>query len=320
MTTRELELAADLARRGQPFVLATVVWRRGPSSGKQGSKAVILPDGTVRGWLAGACAEPTVIAEARAAMADGRHRLLFLGPADELDGVLRAGVMTVPLACESEGALEVYLEPNLPPPHVVVIGRSPAADTIAVLARALEWRATIVDDEGSADHPDGIPVVDELELGGLGVDGSAAVVVATQGHYDEAALEVALGTGAGYVGLIASRKRADSVREYLRERGIPENVLARVRAPAGIDLGKVEPGEIGVAVLAELVALKAAGVLGPSVGVTRAIEEARDPVCGMIVDVARVRLRSEHEGRTYFFCSAGCRRKFDADPVKYAVG
>jgi xanthine dehydrogenase accessory factor len=320
MTTRELELAADLARRGQPFVLATVVWRRGPSSGKQGSKAVILPDGTVRGWLAGACAEPTVIAEARAAMADGRPRLLFLGPADELDGVLRAGVMTVPLACESEGALEVYLEPNLPPPHVVVIGRSPAADTIAALARALEWRATIVDDEGSADHPDGIPVVDELDLGGLGVDGSAAVVVATQGHYDEAALEVALGSGAGYVGLIASRKRADSVREYLRERGIPEDVLARVRAPAGIDLGKVEPGEIGVAVLAELVALKATGVLGPSVGVTRAIEEARDPVCGMIVDVARVRLRSEHEGSTYFFCSAGCRRKFDADPVKYAVG
>jgi xanthine dehydrogenase accessory factor len=320
MSTRELELAADLARRGQPFVLATVVWRRGPSSGKQGSKAVILPDGAVRGWLAGACAEPTVIAEARAAMADGRPRLLFLGPADELDGVLRAGVMTVPLACESEGALEVYLEPNLPPPHVVVIGRSPAADTIATVARALEWRATIVDDEGSADHPDGIPVVDELDLGGLGVDGSAAVVVATQGHYDEAALEVALGTGAGYVGLIASRKRADSVREYLRERGIPEDVLARVRAPAGIDLGKVEPGEIGVAVLAELVALKAAGVLGPSVGPTRALEEARDPVCGMIVDVARVRLRSEHAGRTYFFCSAGCRRKFDADPVKYAVG
>jgi xanthine dehydrogenase accessory factor len=320
MTTRELELAADLARRGQPFVLATVVWRRGPSSGKQGSKAVVLPDGTVRGWLAGACAEPTVIAEARAAMTDGRPRLLFLGPADELDGVLRAGVMTVPLACESEGALEVYLEPNVPPPHVVVIGRSPAADTIAALAHALDWRTTIVDDEGSADHPDGISVIDELDLGGLGVDGSAAVVVATQGHYDEAALEVALGTNAGYVGLIASRKRADSVREYLRDRGIPEDALARVRAPAGIDLGKVEPGEIGVAVLAELVALKAAGELGPAVEATPALEEARDPVCGMVVDVTRVRFRSEHDGRTYFFCSAGCRRKFDADPVKYAVG
>jgi xanthine dehydrogenase accessory factor len=320
MTPGVLELAADLVRRGRPFVLATVVWRRGPTSGRQGSKAVILPDGTVRGWLAGACAEPTVIAEARAAMADGNPRLLFLGPADELDGVLRSGVMTVPLACESEGALEVYLDPNLPPPHVVVIGRSPTADTIAALAHALEWRATIVDDEGSADHPDGIPVIEELDLGGLGVDGATAVVVATQGHYDEQALEVALGTGAGYVGLIASRKRADAVRDYLRDRGVPESSLARVRAPAGLDLGEVEPGEIGVAVLAELVALKAAGELGPSVTPAPAFDEARDPVCGMVVDVARVRLRSEHAGRTYFFCSAGCRRKFDADPVKYAMG
>ena len=319
MASGALELAADLARRGRPFVLATVVWRRGPTSGKQGSKAVILPDGTVRGWLAGACAEPTVIAEARAAMADGRPRLLFLGPADELDGVLRAGVATVPLACESEGALEVYLEPNLPPPHVVVIGRSPAADTIAALAHALEWRATIVDDEGSADHPGGIPVVAELDLAGLGVDSATAVVVATQGHYDEAALEVALGTGAGYVGLIASRRRADAVRDYLRDRGIADEAVDRVRAPAGLDLGEVEPGEIGVAVLAELVALKAAGELGPSTPPAPAFDEARDPVCGMVVDVARVRLHSEHEGRTYFFCSGGCRRKFDADPVKYAV-
>jgi xanthine dehydrogenase accessory factor len=319
MASGALELAADLARRGRPFVLATVVWRRGPTSGKQGSKAVILPDGTVRGWLAGACAEPTVIAEARAAMADGRPRLLFLGPADELDGVLRAGVATVPLACESEGALEVYLEPNLPPPHVVVIGRSPAADTIVALAHALEWRATIVDDEGSADHPGGIPVVAELNLAGLGVDSATAVVVATQGHYDEAALEVALATGAGYVGLIASRRRADAVRDYLRDRGIADEAVDRVRAPAGLDLGEVEPGEIGVAVLAELVALKAAGELGPSRPPAPAFDEARDPVCGMVVDVARVRLRSEHDGRTYFFCSAGCRRKFDADPVKYAV-
>jgi xanthine dehydrogenase accessory factor len=318
MASGALELAADLARRGRPFVLATVVWRRGPTSGKQGSKAVILPDGAVRGWLAGACAEPTVIAEARAAMADGRPRLLFLGPADELDGVLRAGVATVPLACESEGALEVYLEPNLPPPHVVVIGRSPAADTIVALAHALEWRATIVDDEGSADHPGGIPVVAELNLAGLGVDSATAVVVATQGHYDEAALEVALGTGAGYVGLIASRRRADAVRDYLRDRGIADEAVDRVRAPAGLDLGEVEPGEIGVAVLAELVALKAAGGLRPSVQVAPAGEEVRDPVCGMTVDVTRARHMCAHDGRTYYFCSAACRRRFDADPVKYA--
>jgi xanthine dehydrogenase accessory factor len=319
MTPGVLELAGDLERRGRTFVLATVVWRRGPSSGKQGSKAVIFPDGSVRGWLSGACAEPTVIREARAAMADGHPRLLFLGPSDELDGVLRSGVSTVPLACESEGALEVYLEPNVPPPHVVVIGRSPAAITTAALAYSLGWRATIVDEEGSEEFPEEIPVVPELDLGGLGVDGATAVVVATQGHYDEAALEVALATPAGYVGLIASRKRADAVREYLRERGVTDDAIARVHAPAGIDLGTVDPDEIGVAVLAELVRMKAEGELGPAAEAAPVVDEARDPVCGMVVDVARVRLRSQHEGRTYFFCSAGCRRKFDADPVKYAV-
>jgi xanthine dehydrogenase accessory factor len=319
MTLHALELAADLARRGQPFVLATVVWRRAPSSGKEGSKAVILPDGTVRGWLAGACAEPTVIAEARAAMNDGRSRLLFLGPAGELDGVLRDGVVTVPMACESEGALEVYLEPTLPAPHVVVIGRSPAADTVASLAYTLGWRATIVDDEGSADHPDGIPVLPSLDLAGLGVDTSTAVVVATQGHYDEDALEAALATDAGYVGLIASQRRAATVLDYLRTRGVAEEQLGRVQAPAGLDLGKVDPAEIGVAVLAELVALKGSGGLKAAVPAPTSGQEARDPVCGMTVDVTRARHRSEHDGRTFFFCSAGCRREFEADPAKYGA-
>jgi xanthine dehydrogenase accessory factor len=319
MTDRALELAVDLARRGEPFVLATVVWRRGPSSGKQGSKAVILPDGTVRGWLAGACAEPTLVAEARAAMTDGRARLLFLGPAGELDGVSRDGVLPVPMACESEGALEVYLEPTLPSPHVVVIGRSPAAATVAVLARALGWRATIVDDEGAVDHPDGIPVVTSLDLSALEVDASTAAVVATQGHYDEAALEAALATDAGYVGLIASRRRAAAVLDYLRTRGVAEDALARVQAPAGLDLGKVDPDEIGVAVLAELVALKGAGGLRAPVRPAPSAEEVRDPVCGMTVDAARTRHRLEHEGRVYVFCSAGCQRQFDADPAKYGA-
>src|SRR5262249_60299410 len=157
MTPGVLEVAGALGARGRTCALATVVWRRGPTSGKQGSKAVIFPDGSVRGWLAGACAEPRMRNEARAAMADGRPRLLFLGPSDELDGALRTGVMTVPLACESEGALEVYLEPNVPPPHVVVIGRSPAAITTAALAYSLGWRATIVDEEGPDEDPEENP-------------------------------------------------------------------------------------------------------------------------------------------------------------------
>ena len=126
-----LELTADARRRGDAFLLATVVWRRGPSSGKRGYKALVFPDGAVVGWLGGACAEPTVVREAKQALQDAHPRLMFLGPADELDGRFRKGVVSVPMACESEGALEVYLEPVLPVPHVVVIGRSPAVGTLA---------------------------------------------------------------------------------------------------------------------------------------------------------------------------------------------
>ena len=197
-----LEEAVDLQRRGEPFVLATVVWRRGPSSGQQGGKTIIRADGAMTGWVGGACAAPTVLREARAALDDGRPRLLLLGPAGELDGAFRPEISAFPMACESEGALELYLEPFLPAPGVVVVGRSPAVATLAELASVLGWRTATVDD---------------ADLSSLTIDAATAVVVATQGHFDEDALEAALASAAGYVGLVASRSRAEAVFAELRE-------------------------------------------------------------------------------------------------------
>src|SRR5262245_18323026 len=130
MRPEVLELANDLSRRGEPFVLATVVWRRAPSSGKEGSTALVTPDRRVRGWLGGAGVEPTVIRDAIKALDEGTPRLLFLGPPEDLAARGREGVVIVPIACQSEGALEVYVEPVLPQPHLVVIGRSPAVGTL----------------------------------------------------------------------------------------------------------------------------------------------------------------------------------------------
>jgi len=315
-----LQLTAELLGRAEPFVLATVVWRRGPSSGKLGSQVVIRPDGRVQGWLGGACAEPTVVREALEALADGQPRLMFLGPVAELASGHREGVTLVPMACESEGALEVYLEPMLPKPHVVVIGRSPAADTLARLAQGLGWRATVVDDGGeSRDHSGVDRVVTDLDLSDLGIDGRTFVVVATQGHYDEDALQAALNTPAGYVGLVASRKRADGVIEYLRGKGLEEDTLTRVRAPAGLDLGRVDHDEMAVAILAELVAVKAKGGLARGIEVHMP-EIAKDPVCGMDVDVHTAKYLTDYEGQTYYFCAAGCLRAFEADPEGFLTG
>jgi len=310
-----LALADRLARAGEPFALATVVWARAPSSGKPGATALITADRKVTGWIGGACAEPTVIREALRTLEDGTARLLFLGTPDELEEHQRDGVVTVPIACQSEGALEVYVEPVLPSPHVIVIGRSPAAETLAALALQLGWRSSVYDADAS---PGGAHGVDRM-LDGSDVRRTSMVIVATQGHYDEDALRAALATPAAYIGLVASRKRAASVLGYLRDRGVPDVDLARVHAPAGFDLGKVEPKEIAVAILAELVQLRAEGMLAVVPEEQTLRHEEIDPVCGMTVDVADARFRATHEGRTYYFCSPACMATFEADPVAYAV-
>lgn len=289
-----LARAAELAAAGAPFALATVTWREGPSSGKGGSKAVIHPDGSLEGWIGGACARPTVVREALASLGDGRPRLLLLGMEET-----RADAISVPMACASEGAMEVYVEPVLPAPDIHIVGSSPMTATLAVLARALGWRVTVTEEPHLTDLTE-----------------SSMVVVATQGAFDEPAVEAALATPARYVGLVASEKRAGAVKGWLRERGITDEALARMRSPAGLDLGPVAHEEIAVAVLAELVALRAAGGFTETVTVTEP-ETAIDPVCEMTVEIATARFVTSHDGTTYYFCAAGCQRAFEANPSAF---
>jgi xanthine dehydrogenase accessory factor len=316
-----LERIGELARSGQPFALATVVWRQGPSSSKQGSRAIITADGQLDGWIGGACAEPVVIREAKQVMADGNPRLLLLGTTDQFGTAVPDGMTVVPISCQSEGALEVYIEAVLPVPHLVVVGVSPMAHTLAQLARALDWRTDLVSpQEFTAEH----------------ADERSMVIVATQGHGDEDMIERAAALRPAYLGLVASRRRSEAVLGYLAERGVPQDQLDRVHAPAGLDLGRTTHEEMAVAILAELVQLRASGAL-PSVPAPRretrgepergartalplaeaAGEETVDPVCGMTVTAGAAALPFEHGGATYYFCCAGCHRAFKENPDAY---
>ena len=177
--------------------------------------------GRVHGFLGGACAEPTLVREAADALADGRPRLLFLGPADELAHHERDGTRTIPMACESEGALEVHIEPFLPMPQLVVVGRSPAVHALAIQARAVQWDVVVIDDGGEpAEHPLPELVHTTLDLTELHIGPASAIVIATQGHYDDRALELALATDAAYIGVVAAAKRASALLEHLRDRGV----------------------------------------------------------------------------------------------------
>jgi xanthine dehydrogenase accessory factor len=300
-----MERALELSRRGEAFALATVVWRTAPSSGQDGARAIVTADGEVYGWVGGACAEPVLIREARDVIASGTSRLLWLGQPEELDGLhVPDGVTAVPIACQSEGALQIFIEPAHAAPRLVVVGRSPMAVTLARLAEALDWSVQAVEGDELTDDT---------------ITSTSVVVVATQGHGDEEVLERVLAADPQYVGLVASRRRGTAVVGYLAERGIDQDRLDRVRFPVGLDLGSTSHREIAVAVLAELVQLRAAGELSTRAAAVTVpdVETVVDPVCGMTVDVDPSNHPFEHEGRTYYFCCPGCRHAFAKDPAAF---
>jgi xanthine dehydrogenase accessory factor len=318
-----LALAATLRQREEPFVLAVVVRCERPTSAKPGAKALIRADGTVTGWIGGACAEPIVVREAVAALRDGQPRFVSLvGESGRVAGRTE-GIREHPMTCHSGGTLEIYVEPYLPKPLLLLVGHGPVVETLAALGRAVDYRVETV---GAGAGPEAL---DRLALAPR-----ASVVVATHGEEDEDMLERVLATGAGYVSLVASRKRAAAVVESLGQRGVAVERLGRLKAPAGLDIGAVTPTEIAVSILAEIIqlhrsekwpALRLAGVRpapessASGVGVSAATspQEAVDPVCGMAVKVTTARYRSEGAGRTVYFCCDGCKTKFDAAPDRY---
>lgn len=301
-----MERAVALMRDGESFAMATVVWRQPPSSGHHGSRAIVMPDGSLHGWVGGACAEPVLVREAKRVLAEGAPTLVWLGQPEDFDGVhVPEGVVTVPISCQSDGALQIFIEPVMAQPHVLIVGRSPMAVTLLDLVHGLGWRGDLVD--GTQFDP------------GL-IKAATAVIVATQGHGDEEVLQAALQADPAFIGLVASRKRGETVRDYLADRGVPKERLERLHTPIGLDLGHTTHREIAVAILAELVQLRADGALKPRSRTMLPLlepEDVLDPVCGMTVQAVPANRPREFEGRTYYFCAPGCAVAFEKDPVAF---
>jgi xanthine dehydrogenase accessory factor len=295
--------ALDLARAGEAFALATVVWRKAPSSGQHGSRAIVTASGTVHGWVGGACAEPVLVREALQVIQSGEPRLLWLGQPDELAQMhVPNGVIAVPISCQSDGALQIYIEPAQNAPHVVIVGRSPMAATLAEMARLLDWR---------------VEVVDSADFTTNSASARSVVIVATQGHGDEDVLQTAVAIGPAYLGLVASQRRGESVKGFLADQGVAQAALDRISFPVGLDLGHTTHREVAVSVLAELVQLRASGALQSGQPVVQRAAEAVDVVCGMTVAADHSSHPYEHDGQTYYFCCPGCRGRFIKDPARY---
>ncbi len=342
MSDEILHRAARLTDEGVPFALASVVARRAPASARPGARALVEADGSFHGWLGGSCIEPTIRREAARALDDGEPRLVVFTPDGEAD---RPGAVVHPMTCHSGGTVEVFVEPRLPAPVLALYGDSPVNRALAAMAPAAGWRVRALAGSDAGDWSGAEVLPRDGDPRGAGDAGGEATdlcaVVATMGEWDEDAVRRALDAGAGYVGLVASPKRAAAVRETVAATGADPG--DRLVSPAGLDLGAREPGEIAVTILAELVERRRpaggeaadpeeapdAGAADVSAGDAAAgggdgardPEEAPDggsvdPVCGMTVvdeDAPSV----EHGGVVYRFCCPGCRARFEADPERF---
>jgi xanthine dehydrogenase accessory factor len=313
-----LNKASELLAKGQPFAVAEVVRYLSPISGKVGDKAIVFADGTIWGWIGGGCAQPAVIKEALKALKDGKPRLVRISPSSSQE----EGIVAYNMTCHSGGTLDVYIEPVLPKPHILILGRSPVGRTLARLGKAINYSVSVAAPQADREsYPDADQVQADLDLSGVRIGPQTFVVVSTQGECDEEALEQALKTNASYVAFVASKVKAAKVLQAIGEQGISTERLTQVRAPAGLNIQASTEEEIAVSILAEIVQLSRSQAIEQNeIAVSlEEKEEARDPICGMTVDIRKTKYKSEFDGKPFYFCCGGCKQTFDQQPDKHVL-
>jgi len=254
-----MDLVAQMKSAEQAFVLATVVRTVSVTAAKAGAKAIIRPDGTiVAGWIGGGCARGAVLKAAREALADGEPRMVSVQPEDMLaelgvkPGENREGIRFASNMCPSKGTMDIFVEPVLPHPSLLIFGASPVAMSLAVQARQLGYHVTLAAPAADrAGEPDAHVIIDGFEPRYLN-DARRFVVVSTQGKGDEVALKQAIAVDAEYHAFVGSRRKMTALREKLVAGGIAREAIDRVKAPAGLDLGAITPEEIAMSILAEI--------------------------------------------------------------------
>jgi xanthine dehydrogenase accessory factor len=329
-----LDQTTRLRAEEQPFVIATVVAYKSPQSARPGSKAIILPDGSINGWIGGGCVQPIVIREALKALQTGEPKLVSISPESAHDDW--KGVESHLMTCEGGGSLEIYLEPVRPKPALLIVGNSPVAQILSGLGKLLDFKVSVADPDATRERfPEADLVLTDLSAIRNRIDSSSYVVVATMGTGDEEGLEAVAGTTPKYLGFVASAKKAKGLFQYLLDKGVPAEDLERVKCPAGLELGSETLPEIALSVMAEIIQLRRSlaqqaaqpakpGLKLPVMDSTTSAEaplettgEARDPVCGMTVDPASAKYKSRVEDATFYFCCIRCKESFDRSPESY---
>jgi xanthine dehydrogenase accessory factor len=326
-----------LRNERKSFATAIVVGRRAPVSAHLGDRAIVHEDGRMEGFVGGACSREIIRRQALESIRVRRARLVSIRPDAGVEASSDPEHVFVPMTCVSEGAVDVYVEPNVRPRRLVVVGATPVAEALARTAVALDYDVVRVVEAGEQRDLDA-PVTSQ-EVGEVkGTSGwtlapleslsdviteggpATAAVVATQGHYDEQALEMILRARvASYVGLVASPRRGAAVKESLAQSDVTG--AETVRVPAGLDLGARTAPEVAIAILAEIVQSRPDQALEADppgqAGAAAAPATAVDPVCHMEVEIATAKHTADVGGTSYYFCCPHCRSSFVKEPARY---
>jgi xanthine dehydrogenase accessory factor len=292
------DTAEELVRTRVPFVRATVVRAQRPASAHAGDTALVRADGAIDGFVGGTCAESSVRQYGLMTLSTNEPLLLRI-VAGAVPAAAEEGAVTVANPCLSGGSMEIFLEPRVPAPRLLVVGDSPVAGALAALGGPLGFAVEQVAGDGA------VPMA-----------GDAALVVASHGRGEEPPLTTALRRGVPYVGLIASRIRGAAVLASL---DVPDDQRTRVHSPAGLDLGGRTAAEIALSVLAEIVAERRAAERLGAAPAPAAPARAIDPVCGMTVAAVDASPHVTVDGVAIWFCCPGCRKAFEKDPARYST-
>lgn len=324
MLDKFLENTQELKKKNEPFALAIVVRREAPSSGKVGDKALINRFGELLGWVGGGCVKGIIIKEAGEAMKSGKARLVMIGKSIGPSG--QEGVIEYKMTCQSEGTVEVFIEPVLPAPHLVVIGKSAIARALVKLAGAADYRITAVAQDSNLQTFEKVDeLITQISLTNVKTTPASFIVVATQGEQDEKALEEGLKKDRAYLGFVASKKKMASMANYLFDAGYDQSAVDSIKSPAGIDINAKSPEQVAISILAEMIQVQNRT---PGGGVFEKFDKSEtekgtspkyyiNPVCGVPVDINNPKHIIEYKGQAVYFCCDGCKVEFEADPEKY---
>ncbi|MEO0472214.1 MAG: XdhC family protein [Bacteroidota bacterium] len=315
-----IEEAKQLVVDKEPFAMAMVVRREIPSSGKPGDRAVIRKDGSMLGWIGGGCTRGIILKEAHEAIAEGKPRLVRISPKGEL--LDQHGVKEYKMTCHSGGTVEVYIDPVIPKPNVIIMGKSHVAMALSKIARSMDYSVAVVSPGADAImFPTANTIIDGNQLDEQVLTPNSYIVVCTQGEGDEIAMQQALKGDHPYVGFVASRKKANAIFNYLRKTGTPIETLQAVKTPCGLDINAKTPEEVAVSILAEIIQYHRGEEKqsGHGLDMTQNDDIFINPVCQVPVQKSSAKHIIEHKGELYYFCCDGCKVSFEKEPDKYAL-